>query len=161
MKQFLTMLALCAGITGFAQKPGNPVQLVNPAAVATPKGYSQAAVVDLGTANMVLLSGQVAFDKQGNLVGRGNLGQQTEQVFLNMQNILKELGGDMRHVVKIGCYLTDITQLPAFRQARDRFIDTVHPPASTLVQVSKLFRDDVLVEVEATAIIPKQTNGSR
>jgi len=42
------------------------------------------------------------------------------------------------------------------RSIRDKFVNTTHPPASTLVQVSKLFRDDILIEIEATAVIPKK-----
>jgi 2-iminobutanoate/2-iminopropanoate deaminase len=60
----------------------------------------------------------------------------------------------MEDVVKLSYFLLDVSQIQKVRDTRDRFINTAKPPASTLVQVGKLFRDDILIEVEATAIIP-------
>jgi 2-iminobutanoate/2-iminopropanoate deaminase len=131
------------------------VNFKNPSSVATPKGYSHAAVIDLGSCQMIVLSGQVPLDNSGNLVGQGDFAKQSEQVLLNIKNILAELGGTMDDIIKLGIYTTDISQMQAFRDARDKFINLITPPTSTLVQVSKLFRGDVLIEVEATAIIPK------
>jgi 2-iminobutanoate/2-iminopropanoate deaminase len=62
----------------------------------------------------------------------------------------------MDNLVRIGIYLTDMSKTPLLRTARDKFINIQHPPTSVLVQVNKLFRDDVLLEVEATAVIPKK-----
>jgi 2-iminobutanoate/2-iminopropanoate deaminase len=152
MKKRLLVMAvgvLCA-FAGFAQ---GSVQLVNPTTVAAPKGYSQAAVVDLGTCKMVILSGQVPLDPQGGLVGKDDLEKQAEQVFRNIKAIVTDAGGTMDDVVRLGFYLTDLTKLAAVRTVRDRYMNTKTPPASTLVQVAKLYRDDVLIEVEATAII--------
>lgn len=142
-------------ITGPIFAQSSNVQLINPATVATPKGYSHAAVVDLGNCKMIILSGQVALDKQGNLVGKGDMLKQAEQVFRNIKSILESAGGDMNHIVKLGYFLTDVSQIQTIRDVRDKFINTGNPPASTLVGVSKLFRDDVLIEIEATAVIPK------
>jgi 2-iminobutanoate/2-iminopropanoate deaminase len=147
---FLTSLSLCA-----QQAPDN-VQFFNPAGLSTPHGYSQTAVIDLGTCKMVIISGQVPLDKSGNLVGKDDIGIQAGQVFLNIKTILDELRGSMDDIVKLGIYVTDVGQLPAIRSARDKYINVNNPPASTLVQVGKLFRPDVLIEVEATAIIPKK-----
>jgi len=101
------------------------------------------------------MSGQVPFDKNGNLIGKENIEKQTEQVFLNIKNILLELGGRMDDIIKLEVYMTDVSQIQAFRNARDRYINLESPPASTLAQVNKLFSNDVLIEVEATAIIRK------
>jgi 2-iminobutanoate/2-iminopropanoate deaminase len=136
-------------------QPAPNVQLINPTTVAMPRGYSHAAVVDLGTCKMVILSGEVAFDQKGNLVGANDIGKQTEQVFQNIKNIVEAAGGNMNHVVKLGYFTTDVSRIQEIRTIRDRFINTKNPPASTLVQVNKLFREDVLIEIEATAIIPK------
>ena len=137
-----------------AQTASN-VQMINPATVATPHGYSQAAVIDLGNCKMVILSGQVALDQKGNLVGKEDIVKQTEQVFQNIKAIVEAAGGNMNHVVKLSFFTTDVSHLADVRTVRDRFVNTKNPPASTLVQVNKLFRDDVLIEIEATAIIPK------
>jgi 2-iminobutanoate/2-iminopropanoate deaminase len=50
----------------------------------------------------------------------------------------------------------DAAQVPAVREVRDRYVNTAAPPASTLVEVKRLFRDDVLIEVEAVAIVPRR-----
>jgi 2-iminobutanoate/2-iminopropanoate deaminase len=131
------------------------VQLINPETVAAPRGYSHAAVIDLGNCKMVILSGQVALDLKGNLVGKDDLAKQTEQIFLNIRNIVEAAGGNMNHLVKLSYFTTDVSNIQAIRNIRDQFINTKKPPASTLVQVSKLFRGDLLIEIEATAIIPK------
>ena len=147
---FLFPLSLCA------QQAADNVQFFNPAGLSTPHGYSHTAVIDLGTCKMVIISGQVPLDKSGNLVGKDDIGIQAGQVFLNIKTALDELRGSMDDIVKLGIYVTDAGQLPAIRSARDKYINVSNPPASTLVQVSRLFRPDVLIEVEATAIIPKR-----
>lgn len=156
MKKITVLPALLFALAANAQTQTASVHLINPSSVAAPKGYSHAAVIDLGNCKMIILSGQVPFDQQGNLVGKDNLGQQTEQVFTNIKNIVEELGGSMDNIVKLGFFVTDVAQIQAVRNVRDKFVNTKNPPASTLVQVSKLFRDDVSIEVEATVIIPKK-----
>jgi len=132
------------------------VNFKNPSSVAAPKGYSHAAIIDLGSCQMIVLSGQVPLDNNGNLVGQGNFEKQSEQVLLNIKNILSDLGGTMDDIIRLGIYTTDVSQMQGFRDVRDKFINLKTPPTSTLIQVSKLFRGDVLIEVEATAIIPKR-----
>ena len=155
MKNVVFLFALLFALTtaGFSQ---STVQLFNSPSIATPKGYSHAAIVDLGTCKMVIMSGQVALDKEGNLIGKDDMEKQTEQIFQNINAIVTETGGTMYNIVKLGYFTTDVSKIGAIRVVRDKFINTGNPPASTLVQVSKLFRDDVLIEIEATAIIPKK-----
>ena len=62
----------------------------------------------------------------------------------------------MDNIVKISIYMLDVSQIQTVRDIRNKFINLKNPPASTLVQVGKLFRDDILIEIEATAIIPKK-----
>lgn len=156
MRKIILVPVLLIATVCFAQSNTPLVQLVNPSTVAAPRGYSHAAVIDLGNSKMIIMSGQVALDKQGNLVGKDDMGKQTGQVFENIKSIVEAAGGNMSHIVKLGYFATDVTQIQSIRDARDKFINTKNPPASTLVQVSKLFREDVLIEIEATAIIPKQ-----
>ena len=148
--------ALLISLSVSAQEAPYNVQFFNPSGVSTPHGYSHTAIVDLGTCKMVIISGQVALDKSGNLVGKDDMGIQAGQVFLNIKTILDELRGSMNDIVKLGFYVTDLSQIQAVRAARDKYINVSNPPASTLVQVSRLFRPDLLIEVEATAIIPKK-----
>jgi 2-iminobutanoate/2-iminopropanoate deaminase len=151
---FLPLLSI--GNMAFSQTDTSLVKLYNPATVAAPRGYSHAALIDLGTCKMLILSGQVAFDDQGNLVGAGDYEKQTGQIFTNIKHTVESAGGTMDNLVKLGVYMRDVSQIQKVRAARDRFINTKNPPASTLVEVSKLFRDDVLIEIEATAVIPKK-----
>jgi 2-iminobutanoate/2-iminopropanoate deaminase len=156
IKRLLFVFFLFTSLAVFSQTDTSIVKFKTPSSVATPKGYSHAAVIDLGKSQMVVLSGQVPLDNKGNLVGKDDFSKQAEQVFLNIKNIISGLGGTMDNIIKIGIYMVDLSQIQNFRDVRDRFINMKNPPASTLVQVSKLFRDDVLVEVEVTAVIPKK-----
>ena len=153
MSTTLTLITV-AGFSQTVSQTDSTVKFVNPTSVSSPKGFSQAAEIDLGTCKMLLISGQVAFDQQGNLIGKANFSEQATQVFNNIKSIVEAQGGKMNNLVKINIYLTDIGQLATFREIRDQFINIKAPPASTLVQVNQLFRDDVLLEVDATAIIP-------
>jgi 2-iminobutanoate/2-iminopropanoate deaminase len=156
MRRTTAILAILVTLATQSKAQSAPnVQLINPATVAAPRGYSHAAVIDLGNCKMVIMSGQVAFDQKGNLVGPNDIAKQTEQVFRNIKSIVEAAGGNMNHLVKLGIFTTDVSRLPELRTIRDQFINTKTPPASTLVQINKLFREDVLIEIEATAIIPK------
>ncbi|MEO7992001.1 MAG: RidA family protein [Chryseolinea sp.] len=156
MKKLLLIFLLLPALAAFSQTDSSIVKFKNPSGVSTPKGYSHAAIVDLGNCQMIILSGQVPLDSKGNLVGKDDLAKQTEQVFLNIQSIVSELGGTMDNVIKLGFYMVDARQVQTVRDIRNKFINLKNPPASTLVEVRKLFREDILIEIEATAIIPKK-----
>ncbi len=156
MKTIFLLPLLLISITGFSQKKAEPVRFINPAKSPKPNGYSHAAVIDLGNSYMVTMSGQVALDQQGNLVGKDDVAAQTRQVFINLKNIVEQAGGSMDNLVKLTYFILDVSQIQKVRNVRDEFINVQHPPASSLVEVSKLFRADILVEIEATAIIPKK-----
>ncbi|MBD1367058.1 RidA family protein [Mucilaginibacter sp. ZT4R22] len=155
MKRFLPLIILFVSTACFAQQK-SPVTFVNPPGVVTPKGYSQLVVIDMGTSKMLILSGQVGLDKDGALIGKGDVAKQIEQTFANIKAIVESQGGTMGDIVKLNFYLLDVANIQTLRNIRDKFINANHPPASTLVQVSKLFREDILVEIEATAVIPKK-----
>jgi enamine deaminase RidA (YjgF/YER057c/UK114 family) len=121
-----------------------------PAGVAPGRGYSH---VVTGRGQLVVISGQVAQDENGELVGPGDAAAQARQVFENLRRCLAEVGATFNDVVKFGFYLLDVADLSAIREARDAVIDTSRPPASTLVQVSSLFAPGYLVEVEAWALV--------
>jgi 2-iminobutanoate/2-iminopropanoate deaminase len=116
------------------------------------------AEVDLGKSKMLVLSGQVALDVNGKLVGKGDVAKQTEQVFTNIKHIVEGAGGTMKDVIKLTYYIKDVSKIQAVRDVRDKYINTKTPPASTLVEVSKLFRDDILIEIEATQLFQKNNN---
>jgi enamine deaminase RidA (YjgF/YER057c/UK114 family) len=72
----------------------------------------------------------------------------------NLQAALRSVAASLEQVVKLTFYLVDATQMPAVREIRDQYVDTARPPASTAVEVRRLVRDDLLVEVEAVAVLP-------
>ena len=124
--------------------------VVAPAGVAAGRGYSQ---VVAGGGRLVVVSGQVAQDEHGALVGPGDPAAQARQVFENLRRCLREAGAGFDDVVKLGFFVLDIAYLPALRAARDAVIDTARPPASTAMQVAGLFAPGYLLEVEAWALV--------
>jgi 2-iminobutanoate/2-iminopropanoate deaminase len=128
----------------------------NPAGVpAPPPGrYSQVADVDLGNRHLLLLSGQIAMDGDGNLVGEGDMTVQAEYIFGNIEAILAAHGATLRdHVVNIRAYLTDMDRIAEYGQARGKRLNEDALPTSTTVQVSRLFLPGALLEVEVTAVV--------
>jgi enamine deaminase RidA (YjgF/YER057c/UK114 family) len=121
-----------------------------PRGVPAGRGFSQ---VVTGRGRLVVVSGQVAQDEQGELVGPGDAGKQAQQVFENLRRCLAEVGAGFNEVVKLGFFVLDVADLPALRAARDAVIDTARPPASTAVQVPALFAPGYLLEVEAWALL--------
>lgn len=133
--------------------PDHPdwLQFLAPAMVAPTRGYTPAVKVLAG--NAIYLSGQVALDASGELVGRGDFRAQAGQVFENIKVALAAAGADFSHVVKLNIYLLDRSNLPVLREVRDQYVNTAAPPASTLVEVRGLAREDFLLEVEAIASV--------
>jgi reactive intermediate/imine deaminase len=123
---------------------------VRPDGLPPVNGYSHAVSF---TGQMVVVSGQVPLNEQGQLVGRGDARTQVEQVFRNLAAALEAAGARMDQVVKLTVYLTDLADLEAFRQVRDDYIPASTPPASSLVQVSGLLNPEFRVEIEALAAI--------
>ena len=115
-----------------------------------PFGYSH--VVDSPAERIVYISGQVPLDSEGRLVGEGDFDAQTRQVFENLTRALEAADAGWSDVVKLNYFLTDVSHIASVRAIRDEYVDMERPPASTLVQVSGLFRPDVLVEIEAVAV---------
>jgi enamine deaminase RidA (YjgF/YER057c/UK114 family) len=99
----------------------------------------------------IYIAGQVALDPTGTLVGPGDIRAQTRQVLQNLRTALQAVGVGFEQVVKLNYYLVDATQLPVVREVRDEFINTHQPPASTAVEVRRLVRDDLLIEVDTVA----------
>ena len=110
-----------------------------PPGVAPGSGYTH---VVAGTGRLVAISGQIAIDATGQLVGRDDPEAQARQVFENLQRCLTAAGGTFDNVIKLTYFVTDVAWLPAVRRVRDTFVDTTRPPASTAVQVVALVRPD-------------------
>jgi enamine deaminase RidA (YjgF/YER057c/UK114 family) len=127
-----------------------PKQIINPATMAPPSGYSY-AVKKSGTP--VFISGQVGIDAEGKLAGAGDIEAQTEQAFQNVRTVVEASGGSMDDIVKLTIFVTDPTYRSAVVAARQRFFKAGEAPASTYLVVSGLAVPQLLVEVEAIAMI--------
>jgi enamine deaminase RidA (YjgF/YER057c/UK114 family) len=124
---------------------------INPETMHRPTGYTH--VVEVTAGRPVYIAGQVALDPSGVLVGPGDIRAQAQQVFDNLRSALEAVGAGFDQVVKLNYYLVDATQLPVVREVRDEYVNTTQPPASTAVEVRRLFREDFLIEIEAVAVI--------
>jgi 2-iminobutanoate/2-iminopropanoate deaminase len=122
-------------------------------AVQAGEHFSQAMRVDVGNGSLLFISGQVAVDASGDVVGNGDMARQTEQVFENLRAILTSEGATLADVAKLTVFVTDMSQRPAVSAVRKRYFPGTKP-ASTFVEVSKLAGDDLLIEIEAIAVQP-------
>jgi enamine deaminase RidA (YjgF/YER057c/UK114 family) len=128
------------------------IEFLTPEELASIPGFSQ--VVKITGGHLVYVSGQVALDGSGKLVGPGDFRAQAQQVFENIKMALSAVGADFSHVVKLNIYMLDRSNAPVLREVRDQYVNTQAPPASTLVIVQGLVREELLLEVEAIASLP-------
>ena len=128
---------------------------LNPTAVSPPMagGYSHAVRVELGEATIIYVSGQMAFDVDGTIVGVNDMATQTRRVFENLREILSANNATFGDVVKMDTYVTDLEGLSAIREVRREYLAD-EPPASTLVEISGLVHPDALIEIDVVAVIP-------
>ena len=127
---------------------------LNPDGVAPPVAkYSHVATVEVGGGLLAFISGQVAMDDNVELVAPGDMAGQAEFCMRQIEGILRSLGGSFADVLKMTTFLTDMSQLAEVGEVRARFIADP-PPASTAVEVSRLAREGLLIEIEAVAAIP-------
>lgn len=125
-----------------------PKQFINPNTLSRPTGYTHVAKAG----NLVFISGQVAVNPSGEVVGAGDFEAQAHQVFDNLDAAVKAAGGTKEDIVATTVYMLDRDHLPAFRRVRDHFFGA-RPPASTLLFITGLARPELLLEVEAVAVI--------
>ncbi|MFR9794324.1 RidA family protein [Streptomyces sp. MS06] len=127
-----------------------PTRIPAPEGVAPAAQYSH---VVTGAGRFVAVSGQVALDGEGRLVGDGDAAAQARQVFENLRRCLAAAGADFGDVVKLTYFVTDMAHMPAIRAARAAHIPDDRLPAATAVQVAGLVRPEFLMEVEAFAVV--------
>lgn len=124
---------------------------VNPEGLASPAGYSHVVKVT-APGSLIYVSGQVALDGEGDVVGKGDIEKQLRRVFTNLREALASVGATFDDLVKMNTYMVDIAGgIDAYRRIRAEFLGDAEPPASTLVEVRRLASTDFLVEIEAVA----------
>ncbi|MFG6202194.1 Rid family hydrolase [Nonomuraea sp. JJY05] len=141
------LTAIAEHVGGGAARRAVPLNLST--IPATNGRYSHAVRVG----DMLYVSGQAAFDEQGNIVGEGSMAAQSEHIFQVISRILADQGATFEDIAFIRTYVTDMDQLLDYGRVRAKYI-TGTPPASTTVEVSRLFRPGLLLEVDLIVALP-------
>ena len=114
------------------------------------KGYSHAVLAG----NTLYIAGQVAQDRKGRMVGKGDITAQAKQVFANLFAILKEAGGSPKNIVKMTTIITHHRYLEPYRAVRNALLKEPYP-ANTLLVVESLADPEWMIEIEAVAVLDK------
>ena len=129
-------------------------RVFSPPQLPKPVGYSHVAEIAAG--KMIYIAGQVAMDASGKIVGQGDYRAQLQQVFINLKTALEAAGASFQNVVKLNYYIVDTvdrSEFFAYREVRDKHVDTANPPVATVLIVRGLFMPELLVEIEAIAVV--------
>jgi enamine deaminase RidA (YjgF/YER057c/UK114 family) len=128
------------------------IKYINPSSLSRPAGFTH--VTEGPADRLIFISGQVSQDAGGNVVGVGDLAAQTRQVFGNLAKALEAAGSGFDRLLKINVYVCDISPeaVATIRTVRKDFLNENALPASTLVGVAGLAKEDYLIEVEAVAV---------
>jgi len=150
--RLLQAAMVCASLVSTAAIAGE--RRSNPPSLPPASGYSHVVVASSG--RRVVISGQVALDAKGELVGPGDFEKQCVQVHENIKAALASVGLTFKDVVRTDNYITDRANLPLLRKVRAEYLPSDQAPASTLLVVDGFFRPDLLVEVSVEAVLPDQ-----
>lgn len=128
-------------------------EFLNPAGLPVLPGFSQ--VVTATEGKIVFISGQVALDANNAVVGKGDLRAQVVQTFENLKGALAAVGATFDDVLKTNTYIVNYTpdMIGVVREVRSRYLPQEKPPASTLIGVQALVLEDLLIEIEAFALL--------
>jgi enamine deaminase RidA (YjgF/YER057c/UK114 family) len=130
------------------------VQHLNPATMHHNPAFSQAVAVSRAV-KTIYIGGQNAVNAAGEIVGKGDIAAQTEQVMANLQTVLAASGASLEHVVKWNLYLVQGQPLePGFAVFQRVWNRRPNPPAITMARVAGLANPDFLLEMDAIAVVP-------
>jgi enamine deaminase RidA (YjgF/YER057c/UK114 family) len=131
------------------------MNFINPASLAQPKGYTH-GVKTRGASDLLFLGGQVAWDKDGRLVGDNDIVAQFDKALENLLVVVRDSGGKAENIVKLNIYVTDkAAYLSGMREAGQAYRKHMgkHFPAMTLVEVKSLYESGAMVEIEGLAVL--------
>jgi 2-iminobutanoate/2-iminopropanoate deaminase len=128
--------------------------LENPGSVPAPFAarFSNVARINVGTGALLFISGQVGVDDEGQVLAPGDVRVQTQRIFELLRGMLDAYGATLADVAHLRTFLTNMDDLAAYAEVRREYFDDPRP-ASTTVEVSRLFAPGVVVEVEVTAFL--------
>ena len=127
-------------------------QISNPNLPAPMRGGAYSSGVEAPAGRTVYVSGQVAFDAEGNVVGEDDIKLQTETVLEHVKTVIEEAGGSMEDIVKVTVFITDMGLYDDIHEVRRRYFEEPFP-ASSMVEVSALIDPRLLIEIEAVAVV--------
>ncbi len=140
-----------------SSNPAHPMRVINSPDIWQPRGRGfSMACAQPGDGEVIRFTGQVSWDADENIVGKGDVREQTRQCFRNIKALLASVGGQMQDLVEITTYFTDRSQLADIQQVRLEFLSPETPPVSTSVMVAGLGHPDFLVELTPIAVIPTE-----
>ncbi|MBF6614447.1 MAG: RidA family protein [Chloroflexi bacterium] len=130
------------------------MKLINPPSLAHPSGFNHGVLASGGS--LLFLAGQTAGDAAGKIVAPGDIIAQYRQVLSNLQAVVSEAGGKMQDIVKMTIFVKDRdgyrAHLKALGEVHRSFFGPYYP-ATALLEISRFFEDEVLVEIEAIAVV--------
>ncbi len=128
--------------------------IINPPSLARPSGFNHGIAATSG--RLLFLAGQTASDKEGRIVAPGDIVAQYTQVLRNLQTVVETAGGTMQDIVKITIFVIDRddyrANLPALGKAHRTFFGSYYP-ATALLEISRFFQDEALIEIEGLAVL--------
>jgi enamine deaminase RidA (YjgF/YER057c/UK114 family) len=132
------------------------IQHINPDKLFRNPAFSQ-VVTTQGNGKTIYIGGQDSVNAQGEIVGKGDIGRQTEQVMENLQTALSACGATFENIVKLTIYMVQGQDLYSGFQASQKYLGQMeNPPAISVLIVAGLANPDFLVEIDATAFIPEK-----
>lgn len=123
-------------------------EIINPKNVHWPIGYSHIAKIG----DTVHISGQLPLDQEGKIVGKGDMTLQTEKTYENLKKCLESVGATINDIVMLRVFVTDLEEFQKTGEVRKKYFGK-YRPATTGLEISRLYFDDAMIEVEATAVI--------
>ncbi len=126
-------------------------EIITPKGLSQPLGIYSHAVKAQGN-QLLFISGATARDEKGNVVGKGDIKVQTRRVLENIKRVLDTAGATFDNIVKVTVFITDMRNFKEIHEVRAQYFKKDYP-ASTLVQVSALHSPDILIEIDAIAVL--------
>lgn len=111
-------------------------------------GYSRAVRVG----NIIEITGTVASDEQGNVVGKDNPYEQTKYILQKIERVLHQAGGKLEHIIRTRMFVTDISRWEEYGKAHCEVFHSIKP-CTSMIEISKLISREYMIEIEATAIV--------
>ena len=126
-------------------------KVIQPKSLNDPRPrYSHGIIADGG--KLLFIAGQTAMDKDGNIVGEGDIEAQTHQVYKNLIAVLEEAGGSFKNLVMTTTYIVDRKYREGYNKVRMQYYKETSP-TSTLVIITGLAHPDYLIEINAIAVL--------